>query len=403
MKLKWSPLPWVCFAMCVGVMGTALISPLYPLYKEAWHLQASDISVIYVVYMAGALFSLLFLGQLSDRIGFHKVMQLALGLALAGTTLSMVAWNMASLNVARFIVGVASSLMTTSASIGLTALSPKGNVRRAAMLTGFLIAFGFGIGPLMGGIIGQWMPQPLVITYVPTIVLGGVGMYALRRISLPDHARFDGNPALASSGGWQQWLPRLTWPRALDSVAFVLTSCCPFLAFGVFGLYASMSPLFIEKMITWHGPFVSGTAIAVILLLSAGVQLLAGRLPTRWCGLGGMLVLVLCNGILLVNLWLGSLLLFALGIVTTAAGHGMCMLAGINMVNRIAQPHNRAGLLATYFVIGYIGSMAPMLGMGWIADHWGLQVAVTVFCCSVMAVGTVAALCFFRHPRMSGE
>ena len=41
--------------MIVGVMGTALISPLYALYKEAWQLQASDISLIYVVYMSGAL------------------------------------------------------------------------------------------------------------------------------------------------------------------------------------------------------------------------------------------------------------------------------------------------------------------------------------------------------------
>ena len=118
MKFKWSPIPWVCFALCVGVMGTALISPLYALYKEAWHLQTSDISLIYVVYMAGALASLLFLGRLSNRIGFHKVMQLSLGLTLAGTALSMLAWDISSLNVARFIVGVASSLMTTSASIG---------------------------------------------------------------------------------------------------------------------------------------------------------------------------------------------------------------------------------------------------------------------------------------------
>ena len=35
MKFKPSPFAWVSFAMIVGVMGTALISPLYALYKEA--------------------------------------------------------------------------------------------------------------------------------------------------------------------------------------------------------------------------------------------------------------------------------------------------------------------------------------------------------------------------------
>jgi len=64
MQLKGSPFAWVSFAMIVGVMGTALISPLYPLYQEAWQLETSDISLIYVVYMAGALSGLLFLGRL---------------------------------------------------------------------------------------------------------------------------------------------------------------------------------------------------------------------------------------------------------------------------------------------------------------------------------------------------
>ena len=68
MKLRPTPYVWVSFAMIVGVMGTALISPLYALYKQAWQLQTSDISLIYVMYMGGALFGLLFLGRLPDRI-----------------------------------------------------------------------------------------------------------------------------------------------------------------------------------------------------------------------------------------------------------------------------------------------------------------------------------------------
>lgn len=400
MKFKWLPFPWVCFAMCVGVMSTALISPLYGLYKEAWQLQTSDISVIYVVYMAGALAGLLFLGRLSDRIGFHKVMQLGLVLVVIGTLLSMLAWNKASLNTARFIVGAASSLMTTGASLGLTLLLSKSQPRRAAMITGVLIAFGFGLGPLVGGIIGQWSSRPLMMAYVPTIALGCIGVFALRRITIPDYALVTRVQPASGSGNWKQWLPRLTWPDRSDSVAFALTTACPFLAFGMFGLYASLSPLFLENMIPWHGPVVSGTTIALILLLSASFQLLAGRLPTHWCGMLGLLALMLCSGILVANLHFDTVLLFTLGILTAAAGHAMCLLAGMNMVNRIAQPHNHAGLIATYFVVGYLGSMVPMLGVGWVADHWGMALAISIFCFSVITIGSVMALCFFLHPRM---
>jgi len=44
--------------------------PVRALQRESWHLQASDISIIYVVYMGGALCGLLFLGRPARPGGF---------------------------------------------------------------------------------------------------------------------------------------------------------------------------------------------------------------------------------------------------------------------------------------------------------------------------------------------
>lgn len=397
MKLKVSPYAWVSFAMIVGVMGTALISPLYALYKEAWQLQTSDVSFIYVVYMGGALSGLLFLGRLPDRVGFLPMMKGGLTLALAGTVISLLAWDMSSLSIGRFIVGVASSMVTTSSTIGLARLSRGGNMQRVAMMTGFLMAFGFGLGPLVGGIFGQWVPEPLVSTYVPTVLLAVMALAALYRLSLPAQARPE---TAARRLAWRDALPRLTLPDRKDSGAFMLTCCLPFLAFGVFGLYASMAPLFLDQLVPWKGPVVSGTAIALILFCSATAQVLAGRLPTRYCGASGLAALALSNALLMLNLWRSSAVLFSLGVLLTAAGHGMAMLAGMSMVNRLATAANRSGLLATYLVTGYVGSMVPMMTIGWIADHWGLTVAVYSFCTFVIAIGSVVAVLFLGHARM---
>ena len=399
MKIKGSPFAWVSFAMIVGVMGTALISPLYALYQEAWQLQASDVSLIYVIYMGGALCSLLFLGRLPDRAGFRKVMQTGLVLALFGTVISMLAWNMASLIVGRIFVGIASSMLTTSATLGLAQLSRPGQMQRVATVTGFLLAFGFGLGPLVGGIMGQWAPYPLMSTYVPTLVLGVLGLFALTKLELPENTRPQNTERLQ----WRDVLPKLTWASRSDSLPFLLTSALPFLAFGVFGLYASMSPLFLDKLVPWHGPVVSGSAIAVILLASACVQIMAGRIPTHWCGFGGLAGLALSNALLMLNLWVGSAILFAMGVAMTAMGHGMSMLAGMSMLNRLARPDNRSGLLSTYLVIGYIGSMVPMMAIGWIADHWGMNVAVCTFCAFVIALASTVAVFFQRHPRMRAD
>jgi len=378
--------------MCVGVMGTALISPLYPLYQQAWQLRTSDVSLIYVIYMLGALAGLLFMGRLSDTLGFRRVMLLGLVLGWVGTLATMLAWNLTSLNLGRFAVGLSSSLIVTSASVGLVQISRDGASQRISTLTSFLLAFGFGLGPLTGGVIGQWVADPLRTAYLPSLGLGVLAVYALLRLDL--------GPDEDAAFGWRTFLPRLAWARRSDSLAFLLTCACPFFAFGVFGLYASMAPLFLKKMLPWHGPVVSGTSIGVILLTSAMVQLACARLPLRWGGLLGLLAVVLSNAMLVLNFSLGSTLVFIVGVCAAATGHGLCLLAGISMVNRIASPAERSGLISTYLVCGYVGSIVPLLGVGWVADHYGLPVAVTSLGLAVMTIATPLALWFFVHPRM---
>lgn len=396
MKPRFSPILWLSFAMIVGVMGTALISPLYALYKEAWQLQTSDVSLIYVAYMAGAMSGLLFFGRLSDRVGFRPMMLLGLILVLIGTALSMLAWDFASLCIGRIIVGVASSMVTTSATAGMTRLAPPEQAQRAAVMSGFLLALGFGLGPFIGGVMGQWVPYPLITTYIPTLLLSAIAIFALYRQDLPANA----HPKAGSRLQWRDILPKLTLPQSKDAKAFALTSCLPFLAFGVFGLYASMSPLFLDELLPWHGPVVSGTAIASILLASATTQILSRRLRIHLSGSMGLMSLVISNALLMINLWSSSSILFGLGVAFTAIGHGLCMLAGMSMVSRLATSENRSGLLSSYLVIGYIGSMLPMMAVGWIADNWGMNTAIYVFCTFVMLIGVTTSWLFRSHPRM---
>ena len=396
MNVKYSPFVWVSFAMVVGVMGTALISPLYALYQETWQLKASDISLIYVIYMGGALCGLLFLGRLPDRLGFRPIMLLGLILALVGTLLTLLAWNLTSLGVGRFVVGIASSMLTTSATLGLARLVHPDNAPRLAMITSIVMVSGFGLGPLVGGLFGQWAPQPLITTYLPTVVLCSLALIIFMRLQMPEGASSGNGKPLQ----WRDVLPRLTWPASHASFAFILTSCLAFLAFASFGLYASLSPLFLDKLMPWHGPVVSGTAIAAILFGSAFTQILSGRLSAHWCGSLGLLALGVSSLLLMANLWVNSAILFALGVACTAIGHGMSQLAGMNMVGRIATADTRAGLFSSYLVIGYIGSMVPMMGIGWIADHWGMNAALCTFCTLAALIAVTVAVLFLRHPMM---
>ena len=379
MQRHWPPFAWVCFAMCVGVMGTALASPLYPLYQAQWQLQPSHITGIYVAYMGGALASLLFLGRLSDRFGFLPVLRGGLALVTAGVLLSAAAWSVVSFVVSRVLIGIASGMITTSASIGLTQLSRSGNVMRASAMTSLAMALGFGLGPLVGGLIAQWLPQPLVSAYIPSLVLGVLALYALFqvRVALPANA-----PALTA----RDWLPRITLPLPAVRRPFLIACLGAFSTFGIFGLYASLAPSFMVQMVPWHGPAVSGLSIAMILFLSAGFQWLARPVHTKTCAIWGLGLLAVCNLLLMATTWTGWPALFVLSVLTTASGHGLVNLAGIAIVNKVAQPQTRSGLLSTYLVVGYLGTIVPILGVGWLSDHLGLPVAIMIFCTAMAAL-----------------
>lgn len=385
----WFPIVWIGYAMCVGVMGTALASPLYPLYQQAWGLRPSDITQIFVVYMFGALASLLFLGRLTQRHGFLAILRVGLTLMTAGVVLSALAWNATVFMLARLMIGLASGMITTSASIGMVQARPGRDPRRTAALTTVAMTLGFGLGPLVGGLIAQWLPYPLVTAYVPTAAMGLLAVYALHQLrGLPAQRPPDEPlPPASWRGVIAQWLPRLTRPPRARRRQFWLASMGAFSAFGMFSLYSSLAPSFMREIVPWHGPAVSGLSIAMILFLSSIFQFMVRNWRTKLVVLTSGCALVLCNLLLMATTLTGSTLVFVAAVLVTAFGHGLANVAGMGVVSKLTTPEARGGLLSSYLIVGYLGTIVPILGMGWLSDHLGLNRALMVFC------GAMALLC----------
>lgn len=390
------PYLWVCFAMIVGVMGTALASPLYPLYQQAWQLNAGDITLLYVVYMGSALCSLLFLGRLSDQQGFVVVLRGGLAVVTIGIIFSTVAWNYSSFLMSRLIIGLASSLIVTSASIGLNRLNRSKDLQRAAATTSLLIAFGFGLGPLLGGLIAQWAAFPLRSSYLPSIAMGFLAIYAMLLLANADHKPLE---STASTPPKALWKPTLHIPTAQGRAPFLLASLSAFVAFAMFSLFASLAPSFMHDMVPWHGPAVSGFSISIILFMSSGFQLLARRWALKRSALIGLLSFIVSCALLITNLQYASVLIFSAAVLCLAFGHGLCLIAGMGTVNRLALPEHRAATTSSYLIIAYLGAILPIITTGFIADHLGLSTALVLFCIALMAFCSVLILLAFFKVR----
>lgn len=385
----FQPRHYVALSMVAALMGTALVSPLYPIFQDQWGLGAADISNIYVIYMIGALVGLVVFGRLGDRIGYAATLIAAMVLALAGSLLCMIAQEVVLLSIGRFMVGVAGTVATASGAAGLMLLTPENKRANVAVQISVLVSFGFGIGPVIGGVVGQWMPNPLMTAHLPSVVMLVIGVaIMLGLLPRTPLAEIRKNLSLGD------FLPKLTWPKGPQAVTFGLATILPFITFGVFGLYASMAPTIIRNVLGLGGPMVSGLGIALILTGSCITQIAFKRLHYSHSALIGFGLLCVSNAIMIVNLQVGSAALFAAGVITTAMGHGASMFAGSQVVNLVSDNSNRASLTSSYWAIGYCGSIIPMIATGIMSEVWGLNIAVTVFCASIIVMSVTGAALF---------
>lgn len=375
-----SPFVWAAAALLAGTMGTALASPLYPLYQQAWGFPASTITVIYVTYMFGVLAALLFLGRLPDHLGPIRVLRIGLVGIAVGLGLSAAAPGVDWLLAGRAVIGIASGLITTSGTAALVELEPPGPRRRAMPIASTLCAVGFGLGPLAAGVMAQLLPAPLVTSYLVVIALVAVVFVALGR----------GGRHAATAGGLTL-APDFVLPERPARPSFAVAGCAAFLAFALFSLYASLAPSFIGDLVPWHGTAVSGLAIALVLCISAAAQVVFRGMPERRGMVLGLAILVVSVGLLAAALRGHSALLFGASDLIAGIGHGIAFMSAMGIVNRITPAGKRAGILSSFFTLGYLGTIVPVLGVGVLADHVGIPLAVVVFCL-LFAVAALALL-----------
>ena len=384
---SWRPFLMVSLALCIGTIGTALASPLYPIYQELWHLLPSHITYIFVAYMFGCLATLLFLGRTSNSFGFLRTLQIGIVFVILGLALSSVASNALWLGLGRFIIGIASGLISTSAMLGLITTIPDSHKQNAPQLSSIITVIGFGLGPFIGGLIAQFSNQPLVTPYLPVIVAAVLCFFGLFLVKV---RQFKAQPFSIA--------PHLEMPAVQHQALFFIAGFTAFSAFGAFSLFASLSPSFVKNLITWHGPLVSGSAIASILMVSAIVQFLAKNLPAGKSLNLGLITLVLSFILLGLCMSMQWSILFFISDILVGVGHGFGLMGAFGLIHQMTTTDNRAAVMSTYLFIGYLGTIIPIIAVGYLADHFGLMLGVLGFC---LGVGLLCLALIVWHKKIA--
>src|ERR1700691_4681926 len=151
--------------LLVLMLGGTLPVPLYVLYEKQMGFGPLGVTVVFAAYVAGTLFALVLLGDLSDHIGRKKVLTIAVACAAVSTALFLAASGLAASGIgvliaARVVSGMAAGLATGTATAALTELQPRGDHRAAAVTASGSNMTGLGLGPLLAGLFAEYVAMP---------------------------------------------------------------------------------------------------------------------------------------------------------------------------------------------------------------------------------------------------
>lgn len=350
--------------------ASAAPTPLYATYQQAWGFSTFWLTWVFAVYAFALLAALLVGGRLSDHLGRRAVILGALALEVASMLLFHQANGLADLVVARTLQGLATGIATSALGAALLDVDRE----RGPWLNSLAPLLGMAGGALGCGLLVEFAPAPLQLVYRLFLLL--FVLQGLLLLRLPD--LLPRQPGLLAA-----LRPQLAVPPQARAVLWRVLPL-ELAVWAVGGFYLSLMPGLIKAATGANAVLIGGGVVAGLTLSGAaclhGLRFWpAARLLRLGAG-----TLVAGPALLWLAVLGGHLGLFALGTVVTGIGFGSGFLGATRSVLPLAEPTQRAGLLAAFYVLSYLAFCLPALAVSTLVPRLGLDGAAQLYLAGVV-------------------
>jgi MFS family permease len=378
-------------AVVVGALfaGGVVPTPVYDFYRTQHHLSETSLTLLYGVYAVGNLVALLFFARLADQVGRRPVVLASLALTGAAAGLFIAASSPAWLYAARVLSGFAIGLGVGAATAWTTEFTPKARRDLASDRVTMANFLGVAAGPAVAGVLVQYAPWPMRLPYAAYLaVLALVALAALR------------TPETLKERAPLSLRPKLGVPRGAR-LRFIAPATTQFAAMAVVGFYASIAPDVFRRDLHVENRALAAAAVAQLFLVGALAMALARRLSPRRTMLAGLAVAPPGLALLVLAQAQGSVGLMLAATSLCGVGAALGYSGGLEVTNRLAPADQRAAAASAFFVCGFLGGTAPIVGVGAVSDAAGPAVAAQAFAgvVAALAVGALAVDLIFGRSR----
>jgi predicted MFS family arabinose efflux permease len=357
-------------------------TPLYEHWRQEMGFSAGTLTVIFALYIAGLLGTLLVAGQLSDRYGRKPVLLPGLAAALVACLLFATANSVLALGIARFLTGIAVGVIVSAGMASVGDLGGDSRRRQAALLASVAMVFGAGLGPLLAGGLAQSMKQPIVTIFgiELLVLLSALAVTFWLPLRRPESSA--GNairirlPSVPAANRRHLALGISIFGPGITATSFVL----------------ALGPSLLSRLLQVHSPLIAGGMACAMFLTATGVQFAVRKWSVRSILLGGAAAI----GLSMLSLGLAINAAIAPALILAAllagAGQGLGQLGGLTLISLNVPDTRRAEANAVLNIGGYIPAGILPVATGYMIDFFGMPIAASLFAAVLAAAAIVGAL-----------
>jgi MFS family permease len=379
----------VATLLAVAFGLSTLLTPLYLIYQQAFGFSQVTLTLIYAVYVIGNLAALLFVGRVSDRIGRRVTALPAIGVLIVAALVLLFANGVAALYIGRILTGLGVGVASGTCNAWLADLVGSEHKTRAATIGTSTNFLGLGIAPLVSGLLAQYAPWPLHLSFIVYVVI--LGAAALLIWFTPETVRPQGGAA-------SNFRPKLSVPAGIRA-QFVAPAITGFGLMALVGFYSALVPGILSHDLHIDNHAAAG-ALFFGLAIVVAVAIVATRpLDSRTAMLWSLALMAPAAAATVAAQVVASpwMMLVATACVGVATGLGYR--GSLQVVQQIAPADKRAAVVSSYFVCCFTGNALPVIGVGVIAVYAGAHGASIAFA-AMIAVFALVALGFgVRYSR----
>jgi MFS family permease len=329
----------VGFLLFAAGWGANHFATLLIVYRTTLGLSASSLGFLYGAYALGLAPGLVLAGKLSDGRGRRALVLPASALAIgASLLLTFGGHGFALLLGGRLLYGLAMGSIMSPGSVWVQELSPVGKGPRRATLA---LSAGFGLGPLVSGVLAEFAPAPMVLPYLAHATAQAIALTIVRPVR--ETARPGRRDRLQREDVTLllRLLPMAPWVFAFAAVTVAILP-------GILRPLVSRPSLF------------AGFAVVTTLFTGVLVQPLTARIGRRSDIVGLTLGIVgIALGATTVALSLPALLFVSA--VFLGAGYGLVVTSGLREIEDRVPAERRGIVVGIYYVLTYVGFALPFL------------------------------------------